>query len=315
MTGKPVGSPTVSNSEYIDAVNANQSLLHKFESAINPTLWPSSSHGHYWVKTKYGLLRAVFQAIEDAKPNADGIRILDVGSGTGSDLLMLRRILGSRGYSIDYYGVDASETRVAEAQENALLLGYGDIHFYVDNAETLEHTEGNFDIVTSSEVIEHVPRPEAMIGAIARKLKPGGHLVLTTPTVTRTFVMFYRYLFRRMERETRVMEDLSWDIVRGDPEKRGLGHISEMRVERMCQLLQENGLELVTLRRGFLTYGGYGWDRRPIMLALALLLDRCLDLYYIFASRIALLRPRTFSVNGIYHARNRATKQPRHGDR
>ncbi|MBT8228697.1 MAG: methyltransferase domain-containing protein, partial [Bacteroidia bacterium] len=45
----------------------------------------------------------------------------------------------------------------------------------------LPFEEGTFDIVVSSEVIEHVPDPLKAITEMHRVLKPGGILVLTTP--------------------------------------------------------------------------------------------------------------------------------------
>jgi 2-polyprenyl-3-methyl-5-hydroxy-6-metoxy-1,4-benzoquinol methylase len=39
----------------------------------------------------------------------------------------------------------------------------------------------HFDVVISSEVIEHTPDPRAAIRELARVVKPGGHLVITTP--------------------------------------------------------------------------------------------------------------------------------------
>nr|UXE44956.1 ubiquinone biosynthesis O-methyltransferase, mitochondrial [uncultured bacterium] len=41
--------------------------------------------------------------------------------------------------------------------------------------------DGFFDCVFCSEVIEHATKPEALLCEIARVLKPGGRLVLTTP--------------------------------------------------------------------------------------------------------------------------------------
>lgn len=45
----------------------------------------------------------------------------------------------------------------------------------------LPFREGVFDIVFSSEVIEHVPDPERAFEELVRVLKPGGVLALTTP--------------------------------------------------------------------------------------------------------------------------------------
>ncbi len=43
--------------------------------------------------------------------------------------------------------------------------------------------DGTFDTVLSTQVLEHVPDPFAMVREAARVLKPGGYLVLTAPQV------------------------------------------------------------------------------------------------------------------------------------
>ena len=45
----------------------------------------------------------------------------------------------------------------------------------------LPFASGSFDVVLSTEVIEHTPEPAHALPELARMLKPGGRLVLTTP--------------------------------------------------------------------------------------------------------------------------------------
>jgi SAM-dependent methyltransferase len=47
--------------------------------------------------------------------------------------------------------------------------------------ERLPFADGSFDVVLSSHVAEHLVRPEAVFGELARVLRPGGRLVLLTP--------------------------------------------------------------------------------------------------------------------------------------
>ena len=47
-----------------------------------------------------------------------------------------------------------------------------------------------FDIAISSHVAEHLTQPERVFGELSRVLKPGGRLLILTPTVTSIFGIF-----------------------------------------------------------------------------------------------------------------------------
>ncbi|MBT4890125.1 MAG: class I SAM-dependent methyltransferase [Rhodospirillales bacterium] len=44
--------------------------------------------------------------------------------------------------------------------------------------------DGGYDMVYCSEVIEHVPVPATFASALAKQVRPGGHLFITTPDIT-----------------------------------------------------------------------------------------------------------------------------------
>jgi 2-polyprenyl-6-hydroxyphenyl methylase/3-demethylubiquinone-9 3-methyltransferase len=48
----------------------------------------------------------------------------------------------------------------------------------------VEDLDGQFDLVTSMEVIEHVADPAAFVRALAARIAPGGLLVMSTPNRT-----------------------------------------------------------------------------------------------------------------------------------
>ncbi len=61
----------------------------------------------------------------------------------------------------------------------------------VDANKELPFENGEFDLVWCSEVIEHVRDPEYSLREMARVVKPGGHLILTTPN---SYAWIFRFI-------------------------------------------------------------------------------------------------------------------------
>ncbi|MEO5772995.1 MAG: bifunctional 2-polyprenyl-6-hydroxyphenol methylase/3-demethylubiquinol 3-O-methyltransferase UbiG [Sphingomicrobium sp.] len=104
----------------------------------------------------------------------EGKSALDVGCGAG----LLTEPLARMGAKVT--GVDAAPELIEVAREHAAAQGL-EID-YRDAA--VEDVEGQFDLVTSLEVVEHVADPAAFVNALARRLAPGGLLILSTPNRT-----------------------------------------------------------------------------------------------------------------------------------
>jgi len=99
-----------------------------------------------------------------------GAAVLDVGCGGG----ILAEAMARRGAKVT--GIDLSEKalRVAELHlhESQLDVSYRRL--------SVEDCEGEFDVVTCMELLEHVPAPERMVAACARLARPGGRVFFST---------------------------------------------------------------------------------------------------------------------------------------
>lgn len=102
-----------------------------------------------------------------------GKKILDVGCGNGE---IACRLIAD-GY--DVYGIDASETGIKVANSR-----FRDRFFIQDpNSELLPEQLRmySFEVVISTEVIEHVYAPRNFMKLISNTLANGGELVISTP--------------------------------------------------------------------------------------------------------------------------------------
>jgi 2-polyprenyl-3-methyl-5-hydroxy-6-metoxy-1,4-benzoquinol methylase len=112
-------------------------------------------------------------ALLDAKVTAS---VIDVGCGNARDLSALRR----ERPDIQLTGVDISGGMLREGRSSMEMLGRS-LNLVVGDASHLPFRSGTFDCAICTEVVEHVPNWRTVIDEIARILRHGGRMVLTTP--------------------------------------------------------------------------------------------------------------------------------------
>lgn len=116
-----------------------------------------------------------FACSADAIRPLAGRRALDVGCGAG----LLCEPLARLGAQVT--GVDAASENIAAARDHAGAMGLA-IDYRQGELADLDLPQ--FDLVCCLEVIEHVADKGAFVAALARRLAPGGLMVLSTPNRT-----------------------------------------------------------------------------------------------------------------------------------
>ena len=150
------------------AINADSGELGKFD-ALSSRFW--DAQGEFRPLHMLNPVRARFVA--ERAPLA-GARVLDVGCGGG----LLCEALARAGAKVT--GIDLAPGMIEVARLHATEQQL-DIDYTVADAGALAGAQpGSFDIVTSMEMLEHVPDPRLMTATLATLVRPDGHVFVST---------------------------------------------------------------------------------------------------------------------------------------
>ncbi len=179
--------------------------------------------------------RAILTAIR-ALPAYPSLRVLDLSCGRGEIIGELARegcgVRGTHFRSDDYKLRDAPQT----------LLEHLAIDQDVDLLKPLPYDAGSFDVVVLSEVTEHLFTYIPVVHEAGRILRPGGHLVLSTPNVAR---LHSRLHFFFTGTHKLIRRRVGWDI---RPDQLYAYHITPMDFPLLHTLLFQAGLRVQGLR-------------------------------------------------------------------
>jgi 2-polyprenyl-6-hydroxyphenyl methylase/3-demethylubiquinone-9 3-methyltransferase len=151
-----------------DGANYDPAELSKFGAAA-PRWWDPDGE----FRPLHDLNPARLDYIE-ARAGIAGKRVLDVGCGGG----LLAEGMARRGAQVT--GIDLAPEALEVARLHAMESGIG-VEYRQIAVEALAEAEpGSFDLVTCLEMLEHVPDPSKVVAALARLVRPGGHVVCST---------------------------------------------------------------------------------------------------------------------------------------
>jgi ubiquinone/menaquinone biosynthesis C-methylase UbiE len=117
---------------------------------------------HFWYRGFRFYVEPVLASLTGKRP---GLRILDLGCGTGHNL----ELLSAYGRSV---GFDLSAASLVMAREAGKQVARAD-------ASRVPFAADTFDLVTSFDVMQCTPRDREAVQEMARVLKPGGRAVIT----------------------------------------------------------------------------------------------------------------------------------------
>jgi SAM-dependent methyltransferase len=104
-----------------------------------------------------------------------GTTVVDIGSGTGTDVLLAASYVGPTGRVI---GIDPNEAMLAKARGAADRIAAKHVEFRKGSAEALPVESNTVDLVISNGVLNLAPDKLPVFTEILRVLKPGGRLQL-----------------------------------------------------------------------------------------------------------------------------------------
>jgi len=123
---------------------------------------------HWWFVARRKIIDALIR--KNVKP-PKGARILEVGCGTGSNIALLQQFGTVDAIEPDDGARALSTQRTGVAVKGGLL------------PDGVELEDGAYDLIVLLDVLEHIPDDAAALGALRRKLKPGGRLLMTVPAM------------------------------------------------------------------------------------------------------------------------------------
>jgi len=178
--------------------------------------------------------RAVVAAVR-ALPGYPDLAVLDLSCGRGEIMRQLAadgcRVRGTHYRRDDYKLRDAPSAQLADLPID------GD----VDLLRPLPYAAGSYDVVLLTEVVEHLPTCIPVTHEVGRILRPGGHLVLSTPNVARLHSRLHYFLTGTHKL---IRRRVGWDIA---PDDLYAFHIGPVDFPLLHAVLHQAGLQMERL--------------------------------------------------------------------
>lgn len=177
----------------------------------------------------YGYLNRARLALELVRSVASPpASVLDVAAAQGNMTLQLAEL----GYQVSW-----NDLREDLAGYVELKREFGNVDYFPGNLFELEFPHP-FDVVLLGEVIEHVAHPDALLRKVHSLLRPGGHVVMTTPNG--------QYFRNRLPKFSDCPDPSRFESEQFKPDADG--HIFLLHPDELRELASTAGFRVDTLR-------------------------------------------------------------------
>ncbi len=247
-----------------------QETLALAEKEICKEAYPTEDVDHVWEYVHKNMDRYLDTlSLIPANQREKKPRILDIGIAYGFHDVVLKQM----GY--DIYGTEQKE-RIP--RHCGLPLREGIVIKELDVTEkNLPFEEGFFDLVIFGEVLEHIrDSPVKALRGVGRLIKPGGHLIFTTPNFCR-ITNIGMLVFRRNPMEP---FDLDFDAQKTDRHiTDSWTHIREYTLFELMEITKKAGFEVEEVLMSMcwdsyefnFKYGGFSKGKKSVSYILFLL--------------------------------------------
>lgn len=185
--------------------------------------------------------QAVLDAVALAGGDSTAIDILDLGGGTGSDAVRLAQA----GHRVTV--VDPSPDALASLHRRSVEEGVAQAVAGIqgDTSDLSEHVESeSVDLVLCHGVLEHVDDPDQALAAVAKVLRPGGHVSVVV--ASRHAAVFARALAGDFVKAVSLFttQAVDWDLRADGPRRFVLAEVQDLLFRHGLKVIDTNALRV-----------------------------------------------------------------------
>jgi 2-polyprenyl-3-methyl-5-hydroxy-6-metoxy-1,4-benzoquinol methylase len=153
-----------------------------------------------------------------------GAKILDIAAAQGNFSLSLAEL----GFEVTWNDLREELIDYVKLKWESGIVNYAPGNAFDLNFDT------QFDVVLIAEVIEHLAHPDRFLKKVSQMLKPGGHIVLSTPNG--------EYFRNQLPRFSDCLDPSQFESVQFQPDSDG--HIFLLHLDEIKQLANQAGLSV-----------------------------------------------------------------------